>query len=284
MVTATLLWGGTFVVIRDSVARVDPVALVATRFLAAGLVLMLLALARRRLGAQAWRGGVLAGALFAMGYAFQAIGLERTSAGSSAFLTSTGGLLAAWFAWPLLGQRPGVALTLGIAVAFVGTILLGGAGAAFRLGPGERWTLLGAAAFALQVVVIARFAPKADPLALVAVQAVTVALVLLPFAAGRLATLLTLDGADRARLLYLIVAGTLIAPWLQVVAQTALPAGRIGLLFTLEPVFALVFALTLGGERFPARWWWGASLVLLAVTGVEASAARRASASPPASP
>ena len=48
-----------------------------------------------------------------------------------------------------------------------------------------------------------------------------------------------------------------------------LTAGRVALLFALEPVFALIFALTLGGERFVARWWLGAALILAAVVLVE---------------
>ena len=46
-------------------------------------------------------------------------------------------------------------------------------------------------------------------------------------------------------------------------------AGRVGLLFALEPVFALLFALTLGGEHFDLRWWAGAALILGAVALVE---------------
>jgi drug/metabolite transporter (DMT)-like permease len=60
-----------------------------------------------------------------------------------------------------------------------------------------------------------------------------------------------------------------VAPLLQVYAQRTLPAGRMGLLFALEPVFALVFAVTLGAERFEPRWWLGAGLILFAVVMVE---------------
>jgi drug/metabolite transporter (DMT)-like permease len=49
-----------------------------------------------------------------------------------------------------------------------------------------------------------------------------------------------------------------------------------GLLFALEPVFALVFAVTLGAERFEARWWLGAGLILAAVVMVEWKTGERA--------
>ncbi len=67
------------------------------------------------------------------------------------------------------------------------------------------------------------------------------------------------------------------APLLQISAQRLLPAGRVALLFALEPVFAVVFALTLGRESFSTRWWLGAALILAGVVRVEWDAARRTS-------
>ena len=67
---------------------------------------------------------------------------------------------------------------------------------------------------------------------------------------------------------------------LQVFAQQTLSAGRVALLFALEPVFALLFALTLGGERFVARWWFGAALILCAVVLVEWRAATASAREP----
>jgi len=269
MVLATLLWGGTFIAIRDAVADVPPALLVSTRFLGAGVLFALVLLVRRRLPTRRdVAGGALSGLLMVGGYFLQAVGLRSTSAGSSAFLTCAGTLLAAFWAWLLLRERPGARLTFGLVLALAGAALLSLRGG-FRLGAGELITLAGAALFALQVVAIARYAATADPVALVCVQSFVAGLVLVPFAAGSAGALGTLGGANLARFGYLLVAGSTIAPLLQVVAQRTLPAGRMGLLFALEPVFALVFAVTLGAERFEPRWWLGAGLILAAVVMVE---------------
>ena len=269
MVLATLLWGGTFIAIRDAVADVPPALLVSTRFLGAGVLFALVLLVRRRLPTRRdVAGGALSGLLMVGGYFLQAVGLRSTSAGSSAFLTCAGTLLAAFWAWLLLRERPGARLTFGLVLALAGAALLSLRGG-FRLGAGELITLAGAALFALQVGAIARYAATADPVALVCVQSFVAGLVLVPFAAGSAGALGTLGGANLARFGYLLVAGSTIAPLLQVVAQRTLPAGRMGLLFALEPVFALVFAVTLGAERFEPRWWLGAGLILAAVVMVE---------------
>jgi drug/metabolite transporter (DMT)-like permease len=269
MVLATLLWGGTFVAIRDAVAQVSPALLVATRFLGAGVLFAAVLAIRRRLPTRReLSGGALSGLLMVGGYFLQALGLRSTSAGSSAFLTCAGTLLSAFWAWLLLRERPGMRLTLGVAIAMLGSATLSLRGD-FRLGAGELITLAGAALFALQVVAISRFAATTDPVAFVCVQSFVAGGVLLPFAHASAGALGTLGGENLARVAYLLVAGSTLAPLLQVYAQRTLSAGRMGLLFALEPVFALVFAVTLGAERFEPRWWLGAALILGAVVMVE---------------
>src|SRR5438876_8793109 len=83
MLAATLIWGATFVVIRDSLHAISPAALVFLRFAAASLALGAIAVARRpRFDRAAWLGGVVGGACGAGGYLFQAIGLTATRAGT----------------------------------------------------------------------------------------------------------------------------------------------------------------------------------------------------------
>jgi len=280
MVLATLLWGATFVVIRDSLHAIPPLELVLGRFALASLVLVALAAPRwRRLTRATLLGGALAGVCFAGGFLAQAIGLTRTSAGSSAFLTCAGTLFAALYAWPLLRQRPSAVLLQGVLAALAGAALLSFGSGGRRFGVGEMWTLAGAAIFGLQIVALARVATAADGILLAAVQACTVTLVLLPFGGRTAATLAMLGAADVWRFGYLVVAGSLVAPLLQILAQRELPAGRVALLFALEPVFSLFFALTLGGESFAPRWWLGAALILAGIVRVEWDAAVRTGAS-----
>lgn len=285
MVVATILWGATFIMVRDTLHGLPPLSLMAIRFgfasLAWGLVLLTrLALGHRMPGA--WAGliaGLATTPFTAGGYAFQTIGLTATSAGSSAFLTSTGTLMAAFFAWPLLGIRPGRRLLWGILLAAVGSALLSLRGD-LSIGAGEAWTLLGALVYSLQIVIVAPWAAGgADPWIMVAVQTVGTTLIALPFAHGIPAQIAGFDVLTWWRLGYLVLAGAVVAPLLQVMAQRSLPPGRIALLFALEPVFALLFALYPGGERFVARWWIGASLILAGVIAVEARSGSESSSS-----
>ncbi len=277
MVGATLLWGATFVVTRDALAAVPAVTLVLARFVVAGVLMTAIALVqRRRFSRDTWIAGVLSGPFVAACYALQASGLTATSAGSSAFLTAAGTLLLALFAWIGLGQRPGRTVAIGIALALLGSAILSWRDG-LQFGRGELITLVGAAAYAVGLVVVAARIERVDPVGVTALQTLAAALVLIPFAPAPPGPGVFL-GADRWRFLYLAIAGSVIAPLLQVTAQRALPSARIGILFALEPVFALLFAVTVGAERFEPRWWLGAGLILFAVLLVEARPS-----SPPAS-
>jgi drug/metabolite transporter (DMT)-like permease len=275
MVLATLLWGGTFVAIRDSVRALTPAALVFGRFAVAAVLFTLIAIARRRVPDRrsvvvgAGNGVLMAGSFF-----LQAAGLRFTSAGSSAFLTCAGTLFTAFYAWALLRQRPTPSLLAGTALALAGSALMSLDGA-LHVGRGEILTLAGASLYALQIVWIARHSDSLEPLSLVTVQVAVVALLLAPFAGDVRAAYGALRGPGWLQFGYLAVAGSSIAPLLQVRAQRRLSPGRVGLLFALEPVFALLFALTLGAERFAPRWWAGAGLILAAVLLVEWRAAAR---------
>ena len=284
MVGATMLWGATFVVIRDSLHSLDPGALVFGRFAVAALVLSAMLARRGTMPPPAVLSvGAVSGVLFGACYLLQAIGLTATTAGSSAFLTCAGSMFAGFFAWPVLGQRPGGALLVGLIVALAGAALLSLNGA-LRLGWGEAITMAGALCYGLGVAWVGRLGARVDPIALAATQSAAIAVTLLFKAPLALHQLAALDAAGWARFAYLALAGSVIAPLLQLAAQQTLPPGRVGLLLALEPVFALVCAVTFGGERFVARWWAGAALILLAVLEVEWISSRAPSSRRSASP
>lgn len=269
MVVATMLWGGTFVVIRDSLHGLDPGAIVFGRFALAGALLAgWLALRRVRPTRAVLLAGAISGLLFSACYLLQSVGLQHTSAGTSAFLTCAGSLTAGLFAWPLLRQRPGPAVWAGLALALAGSALLS-LDDSLRLGPGEAITLLGALSFAAGIAWVGRLDGRFDPVALAAVQCLTMAAVMAPAAPRALGQFAQLSAAGWGRFGYLALAGSLAAPLLTLVAQRSLPPARIGLLLGLEPVFATMFAVTFGGEQFFGRWWWGAALILFAVALVE---------------
>jgi drug/metabolite transporter (DMT)-like permease len=124
----TLIWGSTWLVIRDQIAVVPPSWSVTYRFLVAGLVMAGWALSRREPLRLDGRGSAFAAMLGLMQFCLNFNFVYR----AEAFITS--GLVAVIFALLLvpnallarvfLGQRLGRQLVLGSAVAMAGIILL----------------------------------------------------------------------------------------------------------------------------------------------------------------
>ena len=164
LVLNTLIWGSTFVVVKDALRDVSPLLFLALRFTVAVLVLMVLfrgAWSHPRKARAALRGGIVCGVFLFAGYAFQTIGLQFTTAPKSAFLT---GLATA--AVPLLAAlvykvRPRAAELAGVALAVTGMGLMTLQGASpLSMGRGDLLTVCCAVAFAAHIVSLGHYSPE----------------------------------------------------------------------------------------------------------------------------
>ena len=92
---ATLIWGSTFFILKDTLDNVDLQFLLAFRFTAASAVLALVFWRRWRNASAAywWRGAVL-GVLMYAAYTVQNYGLMDTTPGKNAFFTAVYSVIA----------------------------------------------------------------------------------------------------------------------------------------------------------------------------------------------
>jgi drug/metabolite transporter (DMT)-like permease len=293
LVFINLIFGATFVVVKDAMTHVTPVRFVALRFLVAAGVLLLAALVRERthlLRAGTWRDGALLGALLYAGYATQTAGLVFTTPAVSAFLTGLSVAFVPVLAVVLLRDRVPGGAWAGVAIALAGLVALTWPGGGVHAGPGELLTLGTALAYALHFIATAHVTARTPPLSLAAVQIAVVAA--LAFAtlpldaavarAGIAAAPPAAPFAPLPAIAWLEVVGmgvvaTALAFFLQTWAQRTVPATRVAVIFTLEPVFATLFSAAFFGERFGLRAGIGMALILVgmlvvALRGGEAAA------------
>lgn len=261
LVMVTVVWGSTFVIIKDALDLVGPHMLVATRFwVATGVLTGFWALQRRRLTRKLVLHGMVAGTLLWSSYVTQTLGLQSTGAGKSAFISGLNVVIVPVLATLLLRQRPRGMTLVGVAMATVGLALLT-LDATLTIRSGDLWILLSAATFALHIILIAYLAPRYAALDFALIQLWAVALVGTLFAVVVERPALPPTGAWPA-LLYLGVIATAIIFVVQVNAQRHTTATHTALIFALEPLFAALFALLLLGERLPPRGWLGGFLIL----------------------
>jgi drug/metabolite transporter (DMT)-like permease len=206
-----------------------------------------------------------------LGFAFQTTGLVYTTPSRSAFLTGLSVLLVPFVALALFRHWPRPPTLLGVGLAVVGLYQLTGGlqGTASETWRGDLLTLGCAVAYAFQITLTERYAPRTKISALVATQLWTVtALSLVALAVGggaRLEPTWSLWGAVAFCGLIASAAAILVQTW----AQARTTAVRAALIFSMEPVFAALTALWVGEEMLGWRELVGGALIVLAVVVAE---------------
>ena len=272
LLAVTAVWGVTFVQVKDAIALYPIFAFLAVRFAIASATLALPG--GRRLVGLGRRGvaiGAGLGVLLAAGYALQTAGLDRTTVSSTGFITGLYVVFTPILVTLLYGARLGAAVWLGVVLSTAGLALLSGVEAG-RL-TGDLLVLGGSAAYSLQIVLLERYAPRYEVLALTLVQmlAAFAGFTLVALALGQLETPRgwTVWGA----LLVTGVFASAVAYLVQTWAQQRTTATRTALVFAMEPVWAAVFGYWLAGDRLGAVGWAGAALIMAGIAVSEPAAA-----------
>ncbi len=265
LVAVAVVWGGSFVVVKETVVEVAPTRLVGLRFGVATLVLLALrprvlrGLDRRTMAT----GGIL-GVLLGGGFVLATVGMQTTSVAVSAFVIGTTVAFVPLVGWVWLqrrlSRRTAVAVTL--ATAGLGLITVRG----IAVGPGVGLVVAAAFVFAVHLVALERWSRPGALYQLAVAQLATAAVVAfaleLPLPAGPGLTAAP-SGAAWLGLLGLggiATAGAFVAlSW----AQTRVDATTAAVILTLEPVTGAVLGMV-RGETLGIAFALGAGAVVVA--------------------
>lgn len=267
LLALTAVWGSTFVLIKDVVARMPVADFLAVRFGVAALaILALFPRAVLRLGRGQLLRGLLLGAIYGAGQLLQTWGLSLIAPSVSGFATGMYVVFTPILAMLLLGQRMAGAVWLAVALATVGLALLSLNGVSVDLGV---WlTLASAALYALHIVLLGQWSRHGEAFGLSAVQMVAIAAVCL-LATAPHGPVLPPDRSAWFAVLYMALIAGAGAMLMQTWAQSHLPATRAAIVMTTEPVFAAAFAVLLGVDALTGRMLLGGGLILAAMYLVE---------------
>jgi drug/metabolite transporter (DMT)-like permease len=275
LVFITMLWGGTFLLVHNVMSVSGPMFFVGLRFAAATLFVGLIsARALSGLTATELKAGMLIGVSIMLGYGLQTYGLQTISSSQSAFITALYVPFVPLLQWLILGRRPGLMPSLGIALAFVGLMLLAGPnGGSLQFRAGEIATLVSAVAIAAEIILISRYAGKVD------VRRVTVVQLATASALSFLMVVPTQEPLPEFSWLLLLSAlglGAMSAVIQMAMnwAQKSVSPTRATLIYAGEPVWAGIVG-RIAGERLPGIALVGGLLIVIAVVVSELKLKRR---------
>jgi len=273
VIAVTVVWGVTFVQVKDAVAIYPLFAFLAVRYaIATGALALAGGWRVRTLGRSGWAAGAVVGGLLGLGIGLQTAGLERTTVSSTGFITGLYVVLTPLFGLVLFRTAIAAEVWLGVGFALVGLAMLSGVPVGTT--GGNLLVLASAAVQALQIVALERYARRYDAIALTLVQmAVCLAgFLVIALALGQLEVphgrtvwgALLVTGLFASALAYLI----------QVWAQRRLSAARIAIVFSLETVFAGIFGYWLSGDRLGWLGWGGCAVIFAGIVVAEPAAVR----------
>lgn len=272
LVLIAAIWGSGFVAQRAGMEHLGPFSFNAARFVLAFLSLLpVWWFTRRQLAAEHqqihydnyfWFSGLLAGSVMFLGFTFQQVGLQYTTAGNAGFITSIYivlvPILSLW-----LGQTTGVKTWIGIVFAVVGLYILS-VGPNFHINKGDFLELLGSLFWATHVVTLGWAARRVKDL---------VGLSALQFAVAAILATIAVPfieqpnwQAYQAAMIPLFYSGLIVSGLsftLQIFAQRSVNASVAALILSGEAVFALIAGWLFLGETVGAKQLTGCGLMLI---------------------
>ncbi len=267
LLAATAIWGGTFVVVKDGTENTPVFDFLMWRFGIAALIMIAIRPGVvLRIDSGTLRRGVFVGFLLGLSYVLQTIGLQTTSAAVSGFITGLFVVLTPFLAWLLFREKLAMLAWMAVATAALGLALITLNGVSF--GAGEMLTLLCAVSFSLHLLALGRWSPGRDPYLLTIIQMATAFLMCF---VGSCFQGLRLP-ADRTSWTAILITATLASAFaymMQTWAQARVTATQAAVVLTMEPVFAGLFAVLLGGESLTVSTVIGGILVVAAMYMIE---------------
>ncbi|MBI4535907.1 MAG: DMT family transporter [Ignavibacteriae bacterium] len=260
----TVIWGSTFVVQKIGLRDITPLLLNCFRFSLASFFFLLFWKRIFPLSATEVLKGSILGLFLFLGFAFQTIGLEYTTASKSAFITSMMVVFVPLLQFIIEKRPPTVGNLIGVTIVSVGLWLLTSpADAAFNIG--DSMTLMCAVVFGLYIVYLDVVSKEMGTLPLAFTQTTASAF----FSLLALMTLeesrVTFSSDLSFSILYLTFMATILALFIQTKYQKETTPTRAVVIFTIEPVFAALIAYAVLDEQLGVAGILGAGVI---ITGI----------------
>jgi drug/metabolite transporter (DMT)-like permease len=263
LLTVSAAWGFSFIVMKDAIQRQSVNNFLFTRFTLAVIVMILIRPQTIKLfNKDLLQRGGLAGIFLGLGYIAQTLGLERTGAAITGFITGLYVVLTPLIASFVLKEKITKFTWLCITVATFGLGLLSIRG--FSVGIGEMFVLASAILFAAHIIALSKWSSGRDVYAMTVIQ-LSMCAILAGLASAIEGYSLPPDSGVWGVVIFTAVFATAIAFIVQTWSQAHMSATKVAVILTMEVVFAALFAIVIGGERLTLQTAIGGVLVVVAM-------------------
>lgn len=263
LLATTAVWGGAFLVMKDSLVRQDVYSFLASRFiLAAAFMFIYKPKSLTGLDRKFVKRAVLIGLLLCSGFIFQTFGLTQTTVSNTGFITGLYLVFTPLISWILLKREIFKVQWLAVLVATIGLYFISFNGISF--GIGEILVLISALLFAGQIVALGEWSNGENTYALTLIQILVSAVIFFALSLKD-GFQLPPDNGVWSAVFYTAFFATFLGFLIQVKAQSIMSATVAGVLLAMETPFALFFGLYFDNDPITLRIISGGTLVLVAM-------------------
>lgn len=265
--SAALIWGSTFVFIKNSLDDVDPFFLTAMRFSIGALALAIVLLPYlKEIDREIVKAGAEIGAHLFVAFAIQSIGMMGTTPSKNAFLSSWYAALVPILTWLFYRKRPERRQILAalICVVGVGVISLSGG---FSVAWGDIVSLCAAFFYATQILATEKYGHHLDIMLITMLEFAFAGLFgwIFQFAIHGVPSFSGITLSTWFAILYLGVMASSLAFLFQNVGQLNTDPSSAALILSLECVFGTIISVIFYGDELTAKLLCGFTLVFLGV-------------------
>jgi drug/metabolite transporter (DMT)-like permease len=270
LLTVAAIWGSGFVVMKDTLQRLDVNSFLTWRFLIATLVMIALKpSALKKIDRPFALKGGIAGAILGIGYILQSFGLTMTTVAKTGFITGLYAVFTPLIAAFILKKHVTRFQWFCVALALAGLALLSfnGVGLGHHELLGESLVLVSALVFAVHIIALSEWSSSLDTYTLTILQMAMVTVVCF-IASMKSGFHMPPDAGVWRALIYTGIFASAFAFIVQTWTQSFMPATTIGIILTMEYIFAAFFGIIVLHEKVTIRLILGGSLVIAAMLAI----------------
>lgn len=267
LLMAAIIWGSSFIIVKNTVDVLPPNMLLAVRFsLACALLSVIYHKRLRLINKEYLISGAIIGFFLFLAYCSQTIGITDTTPGKNAFLTAIYCVLVPFLYWFVNHTRPDRYNFLAALLCFTGIGFVS-LTQNLTIGTGDLLTLLGGFFFAIHMVSVAKLTKDKDAILLTILQfgfaAIFSVIITLLFETAPKVLAISIESVFG--ILYLVCFATAAALLLQNVGQKYTPPSSASLILSLESVFGVLFSVLFFGDQLTVRLVIGFILIFLSI-------------------
>ena len=269
LLLVAMFWGSSCILTKVGLENIQEYNLIALRFIIAFLATLPIFWNRHIFkDKQVIQKAALLGFVLFVVLALMSFGVDYTSASNAGFLTCLAGIFIPFFNFFFLKQKIEGKIYLCVAIALAGMALLTVRGS-IALNIGDVLCILCSLAFAVHIILTNRFAQDVDPISLSILQLGFVGLYSLVMTFAVETPHVPTNAHGWLVVLALSLLCSAFAFFIQTVAQKYTSSVYTGLIYSLEPAFAAIFAFAFLGEVLTGKGYMGAALLFLSLILME---------------